>query len=275
MLYPDSEKRIEIASDILNVFKARGYVATAKEAENLVNILRESILPSDLASKFNTIINVFAKEFKNSLEEGKTYRSQVFEEIEEIIIGAADRIFPQFFSAYSEIEPTFTNILNGRTVIGDIADEITTIAKSNRKIMFFLCCYAYLIMIEGVFDEICRVLYFFSKLTKTHTPKSSEILQKSVKQIMSDFTIAPLFLENWKEKKSIRNAIAHATTYFDAEKDEVRFIDKPAGYGKTKSLNDFLLIVLEFDDIAESFSILLCLLEMLKLVTLKNLKYEK
>jgi hypothetical protein len=275
MLYPDSERRIKIATEILQIFKSRGYIATAKEGEIIVTILRESVLPPDLASIFNTIINVFAEEFKNSLEEGKNYRSQVFDEIEKIINGAVDRTFPQIFGAYSEIDPIFTNILNGRNTIGDIADEITTFAKSNRKIMFLLCCYSYLIMVEGVFDEICRALYFFSKLTKTHTPKGSEILQKSVKQIMKDFTVVPLFLQNWEEKKNIRNAIAHATTYFDAEKDEVRFIDKQAGYDKTKSLNDFLLIVLEFDDIAESFSILLCLLEMLKLVTLKNLKYER
>jgi hypothetical protein len=69
MLYPDSEKRIEIASDILNVFKSRGYVATAKEAETLIDVLGGSEFPTDLASKFNRIINVFSEEFKNSLDQ--------------------------------------------------------------------------------------------------------------------------------------------------------------------------------------------------------------
>lgn len=274
MLYPDSEKRVQIAKEMADVFRSRGYVKTAKEAENFGNILLESKFPADIASKFNKLINIFADEFNDSLTQGKDYRVRVFEEIEEIIVGAADRTYPKFFSAYSEISPILLAIKDGRTTIGDIADEIVSIAKSNRKIMFLLCCYSYLIMVEGVFDEISRALYFFSKLTVSHVPKASSILRKDVNEILKEFRVLPVFLENWEEKKHIRNAIAHATTFFDSEKDEVRFVDAPSHYETTKSLNDFLLVVLEFDDIAESFSIILCLLELLKLLTIKNLGFK-
>jgi hypothetical protein len=272
MLYPDSEKRIKIINEIADVLKSRGYLKTAKEAASFADMQRESEFPADLSSKFNGIINIFAEEFKDSLIEGKTYRAKVFEEIEEIVVGAVNRTYPKFFSSYSEISPILTAILNGRNTIGDIADEIVTIAKSNKKIMFLLCCYGYLIMVEGVFDEISRVLYFFSKLTESHVPRAPSILNKDVGEIIKEFSVPPVFLENWEEKKHIRNAIAHATTYFDPAKEEVRFVDAPSNYDKTKSLHDFLWIVLEFDDLAESFSIILCLLELLKLFAFKELK---
>lgn len=273
MFYPDSERRIEEINKIVELFKSKGYPKTAKEAARFADLLCESSFPSNLPSKFNGILAIFEEEFKNSLIEGKTYRARVFAEVEEIVVGAVNRTYPEFFNKTSEILPILDTIRNGRNVIGDIADEIVTIAKSNRKLMFLLCCYGYLIMVEGIFDEISRALYFFSKLTKSHVPRVTRLLNKQVSDIMKDFGTVPVFLENWEEKKHIRNAIAHATTYYDPAKDEVRFVDTLSHYDETKRLHDFMLIVLEFDDLADSFSYILCLLGLLELFTIKNLKF--
>lgn len=166
MLYPDSEKRIENINEIAELFQYKGYPKTAKEAASFADMLRESSFPSNLTPKFNGILDIFREEFVNSIIEGKAYRARVFEEIEEIIIGAVNRTAPEFFTKEREIAPILDTIKNGKNVIGNIADEITTISRSNKKIAFFLCCYSYLIMVEGIFDEISRALYFFSKLTK-------------------------------------------------------------------------------------------------------------
>ena len=123
------------------------------------------------------------------------------------------------------------------------------------------------------FDEIARALYFFSKVTKSNIPKASKLAKKQVGDILNEFSTVPVFLENWEEKKHIRNAIAHATTYYDPVKDDVRFVDAPSHYDKTKSLKDFMLIALEFDDVVASFSYVISLLGLLDLITIKNLKF--
>lgn len=99
-------------------------------------------------------------------------------------------------------------------------------------------------------------------------------MKKPVSEIQKEFNVVPVFLENWEEKRHIRNAIAHATTYYDPVKDEVRFVDAPAHYDETKKFYAFLLIVLEFDDLTESFFYIICLLGLLELIMIKNLKFS-
>ena len=273
MLYPDSENRIEELNKLVELFKIKGHPKTAKEALSFADMLRESSFPLNLTSKFNGILKIFEEEFTNSLTEGKAYRAKVFNEVKEIVIGAFNRTHPEFFIKYSEILPILNNIKNAKDVCGDIADETDSTKKSYSKVDFYLTCYSYMILVEGIFDEICRALYFFSKLSKTNAPKASTVFEKQVRKIIKEFDPVPVFLENWEEKRHIRNAIAHATTYYDPVKDEVRFVDtlSPSHYDKTMKFRDFLLIDLELEDLAESFLLILCLLGLLELFARKKL----
>lgn len=275
MLYPDSDRRMEYARATIDILLDRGYTKTAIEAEVLASILYQSSLPPSLAKEFNKLVQTFGKEFKESLAQGKDYRERVFDQITEIIIGAVDRTYPAFFSSYSQLLPVLSAIANGRRAIGDVADELNQFARSNKKILFFLCCYGYLLMVEGVFDEITRALYYFYRLTNKGAPDVSAISSMSVNEIIREFPITPVFLEKWEEKRHIRNAIAHASTSFNSKNNQVTFVDAPSKFTKTISLNNFLLMVLEFDDIAESFAILLCFINLLELLTVKNLGLTK
>ena len=71
------------------------------------------------------------------------------------------------------------------------------------------------------------------------------------------FGITPVFLENFEEKKAIRNAIAHSQAEFRPKENEVRFFTldefKKMLYDKTMSFESFFLHFFELVDAIDSF----------------------
>ncbi len=276
MLYPNSSERVKKINEVAQLFESKGYPKTANGVLSFENLLQEPTFPADLAHRFNHLLDTFHNEFSGSIKEGQVYREQVFIEIREIITRSVNKLtYVNFSAKSSELMPIVVSIKNGRNVIGDIASELGTVRKSSKRAAFHLCCYAYLVMVEGVFDDIARAINFFSRINEDKVTNISRLMNKRVGDILNEFSTVPTFLKDWEEKKHRRNAIAYATAYYNSDKDEVQFVDmlSPKPYDKTISLNDFLLTELEFEDVVDSFSYIMVLLGLIELFVIKNLVF--
>ncbi len=228
MLHPDSKRRIEEIDKLASLFIDIGYPKTAREVREFAEILKGDRLPPDFLKKLDALIAFHQKEFEEYVAVGKDYRKRCFEEIRETIIEAIGRMRNDYAPALLTIYPIFRGLNSQNKVIGSIAEQLAD-GKLNKEMIFHLHCYAYLVLIEGVFDELARILYFLATVDRGNVPALRDLENLSVRKILDFFNntkgITPVFLEKWEEKNHIRNSISHARTVYNPSKNEVRFVD--------------------------------------------------
>jgi hypothetical protein len=270
MLHPDSDRRIKEMTKMADLFKEKGYDRTANKILEFAEIQKEKDVPSDFMKKLDDVFDLFQTEFEKLLPVGQDYRKRCFEEIKSIVFKAIGRMHPAFAQAILKIHPSLKRLNHGRRITGEIADELSRKQIKDENVLFHLYCFAYLIMVEGIFDELARVLFFFLVVENKRIPTPQELRKMNVWKILREFKPTPVFLENWPEKKNIRNAIGHATVFYDSLKKEARFIDEIAGYDKILSLNQFMEMGLQLDDSVAAFTYIIILLKLYDFIMSKN-----
>ncbi len=262
VLYPDVEKRVKGISQMARLFKEKGYGKTADKILEFAEILNEKEVPSDFLKKLDGLFNLFQTEFEKRLSVGQDFRRRCYEEVKNFVFSAIGRMQSDFAQATLQIYPSLNALNHGSQITKEIADELSRKQIKDDNVVFHLYCFAFLIQIEGIFDELARVMYFFKTVDKNRIPTPQELSEMTVWNVLSEFRTPPVFLENWSEKKNIRNAIGHATVFYDSSKKEARFIDTPAEYDRTLSVSQFMEKGLQLDDSVAAFSYIMILLKL-------------
>jgi len=174
MLYPDSEKRIEDINRIAELFEHRIYPETAREVRAFIEILKGDKIPTDFLKKLDSLFELHQKEFEAEVPVGQTYRKRCFEEIKEIVFKAIGRLGSDYPKVILTIHPLLQGLNSANKITSSIADELASKKIADKTVVFHLVCYAYLIFVEGIFDELARVLYFLAVADKTNVPKLEE-----------------------------------------------------------------------------------------------------
>jgi len=68
----------------------------------------------------------------------------------------------------------------------------------------------------------------------------------------------------------IARAIGHAEVYYDPSKNEVKFVDEPAGYQETLTFQEFVEKALEIEDSISAFTYTMILLRLYDLIMVAN-----
>jgi len=68
--------------------------------------------------------------------------------------------------------------------------------------------------VDGVFDELSRILYFFDVAKKGKVPAIDDLENLDIWRIIKALPVTPVFLDGWDYKNHIRNSIAHARASF-------------------------------------------------------------
>lgn len=270
MLHPDSNKRIEDINRLAELFEQKGYKTTSTEIKYFTKILEQKKVPADFLKKLDNLLDIFEKEFANALQPLAIYRKKCSAEIRQLVIEAIGRMKADFATSYMQVYPVTVNLKHGRFIIGDIADELAQNPNLTDKGKFYFYCYSYLVLVEGVFDEVARILYFLKTVTPTNIPTTQQLKNKTVWAVYNEIQPTPAFLENWEEKKHIRNAIGHASFSYDPTKKEARFIDEMAGYDATKSLSQFMEMAVELESCVEAYTYFTLLLRLYDLIISPN-----
>lgn len=275
MLHPDSTRRIADIENMAKLFREKGYQKTANRILTFVEILKTDEIPTDFLKRLDLIFNLFRGEFIGKLPVGQDFRKRCFDEIGRTIFRAIRRTHPTFNQAILVIYPFLKTLNKGIGVTGSIAEGLGHQAIKDKNLTFHLYCYAYLVTIEGVFDELARILYFFTVVSKSNVPTIQHLRKMTVWRVLRSFKTPPVFLEGWNEKNHIRNAIGHARVYYDSASDKVRFVNiRPKTgkvvYDRTLSTAEFWEMALELEDSVQAFLHAMLLVRLYDLVASPN-----
>lgn len=261
MLYSDSDKRKSEILRLAELFEQKGYKTTSAEIKSFSSLLDGKTVPADFLKRLDHLLDTFEDEFSKAFLLIADYRKAVCSEIKQVIIDAIGRMKVNFGPSYMNVYPVTVRLSHGRHMVGDIADELSQNKNLSEKGRFYYLCFSYLIIVEGVFDEVARILYFLKKVTPTNILTTQQIMAKKVWNVYDEITPTPVFLKNWKEKKNIRNSIGHSTFFYDVSKREVRFIDEIAGYDEVKTLSEFVEMAGELESVVEAYTFVTLLLK--------------
>jgi len=269
MLHPDSDKRIREITDIANLIFKEQYPQTSNEILGFTEILKREEIPSDFLQKWRSLFVILQEEFaKNSLHL-KDYRRRCLKEISETVVNALERV-PQGSQAFLPILPFGKRLHNAMEVDGEITRALVHERIKDKKLVFHLFCYLYLIIMEGIVDELGRLFYFFATVPNDRIRNYGDLEKISIWKIREQLDPKPVFLRKLKEKKHIRNAIGHARAYYDDMEDKIQFIDvdknNEVTYDKTLNSAVFTHLTLGLGDVLIAFYLTWVLLNVYDLV---------
>jgi len=252
MLYSDSKRRIVEITKLSGLFQTKGYPKTAQAIHSFTAILKGDKIPGDFLKRLDSVFNLFHKEFEKRIPVGQQYRKDVFEEIANTTLKAITRMGADYPTALLSILPLFQSINRGTKITSQIGVFLSSNKCTDKNVEFHLYCYIYLVFVEGIFDELARILYFLTVASPGNIPSLTDLERMSVYRIRRSLGSPFVFLKQWDDKKHIRNAIGHATATFDPTKDEVRFKDRNWDSGIIP-LKDFYRMALELEDAVWAF----------------------
>jgi len=247
LLYPDSKRRIAEIVRLSDLFKQKGYTKTATLILSFTHILEGDTIPNDFFKRLDSVFRVFHIEYEKIIPIGQKYRKDVFEEIADTTLKAIVRLGKDYPKALMTIFPLFQALNRGTKITSQIGNFINSKKCGDKNVEFHLYCYTYLIIVEGIFDELARILYFLSVASPSNLPSLRSLQRMSVYNIRHRLGPSFVFLRDWNRKKHIRNAIGHATAFYDPLKDEAEFIDRSWKSGIIP-LRDFHRMALELED---------------------------
>jgi len=283
--------REEIATQIAEVAKLLDkygkYPNTTKELFDIADgVKAEASDFEQLFPRYLTLYDILEKEFAEYTSvAGQEFRRLCFNEISLIILRALKSVGLEYFDVVDPVRKPISkrledmeNYLFPVAVFAKKLLEEFSDTKENRVVLFHLEAYSYLVSLEGIFDDLARLLFFFEELPKGNVCKLSDLERMDVKMIIRVLKYRPFFLINWEERCHWRNAIAHAHAYYDPDTDIIHFISvkqltQEVEYDKHISMWDFLKGYQELDDARAAYILNMLLVSVFWL--LMKAKHEK
>jgi|GEM_PF-2771268 hypothetical protein len=278
----------------VNIFKNQGLPETSTELSAISNRLRKGSIPFQQKTILNLLYSVASamkREFIGSQLLGVSYREECFEEMISTFDVIRNMGVVDFVKASEESFRYFSNritnvIRNIRpfqefhiNFMQDLQKETASLTYGKnfvvcedkgfgekKALMFHFKAYLYLLMVEGVFDDLARIWYFLKSLAidPKSAPKVEDLKRLTVDMILTKLDSrkrsVPVFLRNWEERKHWRNSIAHCMTDFDLRLNTLHFVDFNCYSGKITydefvTWFDFQTVCLELEDTLRAFDL--------------------
>jgi hypothetical protein len=249
-----------------NFFEQQGYRRTAVQIIKLAEHVKQT--KPDIGNIMVEVMKIgetFSSEFELANQIGKEYRKKCFTQTQLIVFKGLIAI-----DKTQQPPPDYLIKLLKKMNIRD--NHINSLSKSlsslllkeNRtfeetKQMFMDACTIYEQTIEGTFSSAVKILYYLMEKMGIPVPESNE--QQTIGDIWQNLEKTavekPVFLDNWPEKNSIRNAVAHSQNQYDTLCDRVSFIDcdksgKVTYESKDMSFSGFFEIWIQVADAIDS-----------------------
>jgi hypothetical protein len=258
---------IEKIIDLAKVFEDRQfYPKTVEELRSIAQELEIGKPSQDFLRRVGLLYETLEEEFVDSLPYGQAYRRSCFREMKLTIFRAIERLGYKFEASTSVITPILQRMMEVDQSLIPVANLFDSCCQqcvadpakyqNLKEIMFHLSAYMYIIDVEGIHDELARIFYFFTVVSKNNIPTTADLERITDWTVYDKLKPRPVFLHNLEEKKHIRNAIGHARTFYDAEKDSIRFIDVNCGkieYDEILTTEEFRQTWMELIDTSAAF----------------------
>jgi hypothetical protein len=239
--------------EVAGVFDFYGLPETAKAIRGLSNDLYVVCIETDFEKALGEIKLIFKTEFISSGSANASFRSKLhlaYVKLYESANKANNALVEKLFR---DFEDSMRRISNSYGVIGDVAKNFLENKNLTIKQKYYAECFTYLLIVEGVFRELCEYILVLDDIRSGHSRSFSEIeelhLSNLVNEIRSKADIS-VFTEGYKSR--LRNAIAHANFRFDENTQEINFKDEYKGKVRTippLKIEDFGVFYLKIDDV--------------------------
>ncbi len=273
---------VEEIRRIAEFFREEGYSKTSKGVISLVKTITKGNPTIDYETyveRASSIPGIFRDEFSEFCAMGQEFRGQCFDEALMMLFESQNKLGERSRELFDELVPFASRIRESDDSIQPMAEFFShLLVKKSRSAeeslrMFHSACYIYLIGVEGVLDEVAKILYGLVEAAKGKICRFEELetidFWKLHDAYKRTFGKSPIFLKNWREKKGIRNAIAHAQAQFNPWTDQAHFkskIDNGQIFEATMSFYDFQALHMEIIDSIDSFRYSLRLLGLTELL---------
>jgi hypothetical protein len=229
---------------IANTFESREcYPRTVCELRNISKDLEKNIRQPNFKRRIGLLYDLLEDEFVNTLPSGQDYRKECFKEMKITILRAVERLGYKFQDSTRVLVPILRRMIEVDRSLMPIADfydalEDQCINDSNKceylkPIMFHITAYMYMVDVEGIFDELSRIFYYLTKVSKSFAPTQAKLESLTTKRVADELKpYEPVFLREREIKTHLRNAIGHARAHYNSDKDEVHFVDVDIRNGK-------------------------------------------
>lgn len=131
---------------------------------------------------------------------------------------------------------------------------------------YYVLCFAFMIAMEGYYDELVRLVYCVREFISTGIVADPDLLKyEPIDRLYSALRFhSPTIIAIWTHGHHVRNAIAHARFTYDEKKKMMRFIDV-IERGKEKGAITFDKSF-RFDDVAGLYEAIRTLGEAMRVV---------
>ena len=245
-------------------------------------VKKENCEQVEFVERLGPLFCVFGEEFETIAPIGQSYRKRCFEEVSVVVLKALGNENDTKSELSAETDCFLDRMHEMKKSIDPTMELCWTLyGKPDRSnpegfLMFQSACQIYLITVEGVFDEVVKILHRFIEAPTDGKGRPENFKGANVWKILrvckQVFGIDPVFLENWQEKNDIRNAIAHAQAQYCPEQNKIHFFSEDSVskriYDRTMSIKEFLAIQLELIDAIDCFYYAIMLFDMVRLLTL-------
>lgn len=200
---------------VAKVFDEYEMSQTATAIRSLATDLYEKRVSVNFETAHRNIQDVFRQEFISVKDTDPSHKKKLHQAFISLAVSATKRDRSLVEKRVKDLEPTMERILNAYRVIGDVGRSLTENPQLTYEQKYYGACFAYIMIVEGVFRELCEYILMLDDVRtgKARTPSQIENLPMYdlVQEIRSKSDISVL-TEGYSNH--LRNAIAHANFRF-------------------------------------------------------------
>jgi hypothetical protein len=224
-MWPDSARRANDLRERAEIFKQQHFERTCTALLELAETIEKGtrVNSDDVVQILSTYRDEYAK--------GEPDFLRLYDCIECILIDSINRLKESFGKHLDEMLPRLQIINNAVSISGRFSALILRAKpKPTDEELILAFCPTYLWIVEGIYDETCKLLYVLHKASLGQVipvVKIEELLLRDIRDELRRLTWGRseiLFL-GW-EDGHIRNAIAHMHLKFNESTNKMQFIDK-------------------------------------------------
>jgi len=249
--------KISEMEKVAGVFDLYGLPKTAKAIRSLSNELYGVCKKIDFEKSFGQLQDVLRTEFISNGGTDAPFRKKLHSALIRLADSATKANGALVKKQIEDFDNSMQRIKNSYGVIGDVAKNFLENKQLTKKQHYYAECFGYLLIVEGVFRELCEYILMLDDICRGCSRSFSDLealtLSDLVAEIRKKASIS-VFTDGYDNL--LRNAIAHANFRFDETAQTMNFKDEYRGRVRSKDLKieEFGDYYLKIDDLYKLIS---------------------
>jgi len=253
-MWKNLPRRIEELERIAAFFKQENFKETARQIKRATKSLSTGKPPADvLRENFRKTYRSFQAKFVQK----DSFRKSIFSQIDDTLMSAISAQRGRIKQKFKELAKLFVKMREASENIGVIASVFLRSKSLTKKEKYYGACVVYLMIVEGLFDKMIRVLYVLRHAANGIDVSLKDVYSKSPwelrRYLRRTLGGSDILFGGW-ENRHLRNAIAHSNFKYDEKTKKMNFQDvNPTGrvtYNKSLSFDQFSKYYQKIDDVS-------------------------